>query len=145
MSDLNYGTSPFSSHPDNPWASEGADRQTPLTPTEPTADDSGRGSRRRTAMVAVVTLAVGVGVGWFSGARGSEDTADGVQMYSGDGIYGFPGDEISNIPDALARGLFDCDEMTVNSDSEPADGVICYVGVDGYRGLLRYVGSTERC
>lgn len=152
MSDMNSEPSPFGGVPHNPWASEGAathSAQASLTMTgpvavEPTTHTSERRSWGATVAAAVVALAVGAGAGWFLGDRGSADAPDGVQMYSGESIPGFPDAEIGKVPEALAEGLFYCVEMDVSSFGKNADGVNCEAAVSGYRGKLRYVGSDER-
>ncbi|WP_417288073.1 hypothetical protein [Corynebacterium variabile] len=148
---MNSSPSPFGDSPNNPWASEGTDgKPTPAMPGSTTAEVAGSAtgqSKRRswgiTAAVAVVALAVGAGAGWFLGDNGSEEATDDLQMYSGDGIYGFPNKEIENVPEVLAEGLFYCEEGTVSNNSQSANGVDCEVAVGGYRGVLRYVGSDE--
>lgn len=152
MSDMNSEPSPFGGAPHNPWASEGtatpsaqaSPAMTEPVAGEPTTHTSEHRSWGVTVAAAVVALAVGAGAGWFLGARGSEDAPDGVRMYSGEGIAGFPDDEIGKVPQALAEGLFYCVEMDVSSFGKTADGVNCEAAVGGYRGKLRYVGSDER-
>lgn len=86
--------SPFSNQPDNPW-SNGIPED-----TGGSESPSRRPGKILTGAVsAVVALTVGVGAGWMLGGQRDGGGEDGVPMYSGAGLPGFPDGESGNVPE----------------------------------------------